>query len=183
MTSAELICHPSTRTDAVGGVQVFWARGSRRLALTYRLRGEIGRLSIPPRSASRRADRLWEDTCCEIFIAPDIGSGYHELNFAPSGQWAVYAFAGYRAPQRFAGEALDPRIEVRSTASDLELAASFDLDGLSSLHTTAPLRVGLSAVAREANGTCSYWALRHPPGRPDFHHADGFVLRLQPAMA
>jgi hypothetical protein len=33
-------------------------------------------------------------------------------------------------------------------------------------------------VIEEAGGGISYWALAHPPGRPDFHHADGFALEL-----
>lgn len=36
----------------------------------------------------------------------------------------------------------------------------------------------ISAVIEEADGTKSYWALAHPPGKPDFHHPDGFVLAL-----
>jgi len=39
-------------------------------------------------------------------------------------------------------------------------------------------RVALTAVIEETNGTKSYWALKHPPGKPDFHHADGFALEL-----
>ena len=35
-----------------------------------------------------------------------------------------------------------------------------------------------AAVVEEADGRLSYWALRHPPGRPDLHHADAFALRL-----
>ena len=27
-------------------------------------------------------------------------------------------------------------------------------------------------------GALSYWALRHPPGKPDFHHPAGFALEL-----
>jgi len=33
-------------------------------------------------------------------------------------------------------------------------------------------------VIEEAAGTLSYWALCHPPGRPDFHHSDNFVLEI-----
>jgi len=36
----------------------------------------------------------------------------------------------------------------------------------------------LSAVIEEESGTLSYWALRHAPGRADFHHPDGFALEL-----
>ena len=40
----------------------------------------------------------------------------------------------------------------------------------------------LSAVIEEADGTKSYWALAHAPGKPDFHHADGFALEMPPAV-
>ena len=33
-------------------------------------------------------------------------------------------------------------------------------------------RLGLSVVIEQADGSIAYWALAHPPGRPDFHHAD-----------
>jgi hypothetical protein len=36
----------------------------------------------------------------------------------------------------------------------------------------------VSAVIEENSGAKSYWALKHPPGKPDFHHADGFDLTL-----
>lgn len=36
----------------------------------------------------------------------------------------------------------------------------------------------IAAVIEEADGTKSYWALAHPPGPPDFHHPDCFVLEL-----
>jgi hypothetical protein len=41
-----------------------------------------------------------------------------------------------------------------------------------------PLRLGLSAVIEENDGTISYWALKHLPGKPDFHHPDSFALEL-----
>jgi hypothetical protein len=40
------------------------------------------------------------------------------------------------------------------------------------------LTLGLSAVIEEKDGTKSYWALAHPPGKPDFHHKDCFALTL-----
>ncbi|MDF7777123.1 DOMON-like domain-containing protein [Sphingomonas sp. AOB5] len=38
--------------------------------------------------------------------------------------------------------------------------------------------MGISAVIEEADGTKSYWALKHPAGKPDFHHPDCFALEL-----
>ena len=43
---------------------------------------------------------------------------------------------------------------------------------------TRSIRLALSAVVEAADGELSYWALRHPPGRPDFHHIDAFDLQL-----
>jgi hypothetical protein len=43
----------------------------------------------------------------------------------------------------------------------------------------APLRIGLSAVIEDRDGSLSYWALRHPHGKPDFHHPDAFALELK----
>jgi hypothetical protein len=37
----------------------------------------------------------------------------------------------------------------------------------------------VSAVVETLDGALSYWALRHPPGKPDFHHADSFALELR----
>ena len=44
-----------------------------------------------------------------------------------------------------------------------------------------PWSIGLSAIIEEEDGTISYWALAHPPGRPDFHHPDCLALGDQQA--
>jgi hypothetical protein len=41
------------------------------------------------------------------------------------------------------------------------------------------LRLVLSAVLEDTDGVLSYWALQHPPGRPDFHHPDAFAVQLE----
>jgi hypothetical protein len=41
-----------------------------------------------------------------------------------------------------------------------------------------PLRLGLSAVIEDHYGRLGYWALRHPPGKPDFHNAACFALEI-----
>ena len=33
---------------------------------------------------------------------------------------------------------------------------------------------------KDVDGGISYWALAHPPGKPDFHHPDSFALTLPP---
>jgi hypothetical protein len=44
-------------------------------------------------------------------------------------------------------------------------------------------RLGLAAIVEEASGDKSWWALAHPPGAPDFHHADCFQIDLPPLGA
>ena len=40
------------------------------------------------------------------------------------------------------------------------------------------LALVVSAVIEDDSGALSYWALRHPPGKPDFHHPDAFAMEL-----
>src|SRR5262249_28618763 len=112
---------------------------------------------------------------------------YHEFNLSPSGEWAAYAFRRYRDGTPLAGESnareLDPRIAVRRAAGKLELDALIRLDRLSPMPPGLQLSLALSAVAEDQDGLLSYWALRHPPGKPDFHHADAFALELNQAGA
>ena len=147
--------------------------------MTYRLNGDISEIRIPSVSVRRIGTRLWEHTCFEAFIAVQGQSAYHEFNFAPSREWAVYAFLGYRKRGPHVGEMVPPWIAVRSTQNRLELDTLVRLDGLSAIHRRTSLRLGLSAVIEASDGL-SYWALRHPTSKPDFHHADGFALLLEP---
>ncbi len=147
--------------------------------MTFRLDGDIPRIRVPSPGAPRFATQLWRHTCFEAFIAVEGQPAYHEFNFAPSGEWAVYAFRGYRNGGPLANEMMRPHIAVRSTGSRLELDAVVRLDSLSAIHPRASLRIGLSAVIEASDGL-SYWALRHPADKPDFHDADGFALLLEP---
>jgi hypothetical protein len=176
----DLSCHPSTRPETVRAIGVLVRRSaSAELRMTFRLDGDIRRILVPPPAAPRIARQLWQHTCFEAFIAVEGQPAYHEFNFAPSGEWAVYAFSGYRNGGLRANETMRPDIAVRRTDSRLELDSLVRLDSLSAIHPRAALRVGLSAVI-EAREGLSYWALRHPADKPDFHHTDGFALLLEP---
>lgn len=150
------------------------------LAVTYVIEGGLDRVRVPaPHEAPGVADRLWEHTCCEIFIARNGVPGYYEFNLAPSGEWAAYAFERYR--ERVVlddANALDPQIAVRRFEKKFELNALILLDRLSPTHADSALALGLAAVVEDQDGSLSYWALLHPPGKPDFHHPDAFALTL-----
>lgn len=177
----DLRCHPAQRIETVRAIQVLVRRSaSAELQMTFRLNGDIRRICVPPPCVPRIATQLWRHTCFEAFIAVEGRPAYHEFNFAPSGEWAVYAFCGYRNGALLADEMMRPDIGVRSTGTRLELDALVRLDRLSAIHARASLRIGLSAVI-EASDELSYWALRHPAAKPDFHDADGFALLLEPS--
>lgn len=177
----DLRCHPAQRIETVRAIQVLVRRSaSAELQMTFRLNGDIRRICVPPPAVPRIATQLWRHTCFEAFIAVEGRPAYHEFNFAPSGEWAVYAFCGYRNGALLADEMMRPDIGVRSTGSRLELDTLVRLDRLSAIHARASLRIGLSAVIEASDGL-SYWALRHPAAKPDFHDADGFALLLEPS--
>ncbi len=144
------------------------------LPVGYFLEGDIAALRIPPPRPVRRTDGLWRHTCFELFAMGEGDPAYVEFNLSPSGEWASYAFRGYREGGEPAA-APAPGIEVSRTGERLVLRAAI---APALLPAGRPLRLGLSAVVEEAGGMLSYWALRHPVSRPDFHHADGFALRL-----
>ena len=177
--TAVLARHPQTRSDAVQGIQAHVRRVENgAFALTFVLNAEIARLRIPPPRRPHRADGLWEHTCFEVFIAEKGQPTYYEFNFSPSGEWAAYAFKGYRDGGPLEDDGLHPEIAVRSAANSFELEALVRLDRFLSITPQMPLRLGLSAVIEANDGTLSHWALKHPPGKPDFHHPDSFVLEL-----
>jgi hypothetical protein len=171
--------HPATPCDAVQGIEVVAARPAPGLLqLTYVLVGSLGNLAIPSIGRPVRVDELWRATCFEDFVRAEGEAGYVELNLAPSTAWAAYAFDSYRDGMRDA-DIPTPWIGVRATDERLELRAEVHLSSLPDLADT-PWRLAISAVIEETSGRKSYWALAHPPDRPDFHAPAGFVLDLPP---
>ena len=171
-----LTCHPQTPARSIREIDVVVEEAtSGGLMLTFCLVGDISALSIPDSVSPRRADQLWRHTCFEVFVMAGEGPEYREFNFSPSGEWAVYDFRGYRNGGVLENE-LAPGIEVHRTMDRLELGAEI---GQGLVPLGRPLRLGLSAIVEDAAGTLSYWALRHPPGKPDFHHTDAFALQMR----
>ncbi len=149
---------------------------SESLRITYALEGELSQLRIPAPRPTCMGKELWQHTCFEVFIAQPGMPGYHEFNFSPSGEWAAYAFSGYRRATPTVSAIQDPQVEIRHAQGRLELDATIRLDQL--LPPEAKLVAGITAVIEDAQGAFSYWALRHAPGKPDFHRAQDFILEI-----
>jgi len=174
--------HPDSPGLAAARVEVTVARPrADRLVLSYVVTGKISDIRLPPVVPAARADELWQHTCFEAFVRAASGPSYYEFNFAPSTQWAAYRFDSYRNGMG-AAEIGAPAIEGRSNPDSYTLQASLELDRLPDLSREASWRLALSALIEDQNGRMSYWALAHPPGKPDFHHADSFALEFSPAV-
>jgi len=175
-----LLCHPITPAPVVRAIDAqAFRRSDGTLLIAYRLWGDMARLRIPEQHSAERTDFLWEHTCFEAFIGIPGESAYREFNFSPSSQWAAYAFSDYR--QRDEGIQLDAAalIATQRFAGRLELHAILAPEVLP--RGASAFQIGLSAVIEAADvvdGAHSYWSLRHPAERPDFHHRAAFALTL-----
>jgi hypothetical protein len=171
-----LVCHPDTPCAALAavGARIEAAAGGGWL-VSFLAIGRPSEVSLPAPAPSVHTDGLWQTTCFELFFAQP-GNAYVELNLSPSGAFAAYHFDHYRAGMR----PLDmprPEIAIDQDHERLTMTAHLDEDDLPWDRTG---RVGISAVIADKAGVVSYWALAHPPGRPDFHHHDCFALKLPP---
>jgi len=170
MMLVTLTPHPDTPSAAIERIEVDVERREEFIWLRFVVYGDIGRVRWPETAEPDRADNLWRRTCFEAF-AP-IDGGYREFNLSPSGAWASYRFDDYRAGMAPAPE--------RAQVLDLEATDVWIVQ--EALIETPPgaTRIGLSAVIEDIDGGISYWALAHPPGKPDFHHPASFALTLPP---
>jgi hypothetical protein len=174
--------HPDFVCPAVTRIAVDAERSrAGRLLLRYVVTGSMAQLRVPPVTASACADGLWQHTCFEAFIRAAAASAYYELNFAPSTQWAAYRFGGYRSGMQALSGIAPPLIETRSGAECCAVEVSLELAPLPDLPRDVAWQLGLCAVIEEVDGRKSYWALAHPPGKPDFHHPDCFACEISPA--
>jgi hypothetical protein len=175
--------HPDSRGSAAAHVEVGIARSrADSLRLSYTVTGKVGAIRLPPVTAAARSDQLWRHTCFEAFVRASSGTEYYEFNFAPSTQWAAYRFTSYRTGMCVATEITAIQIEALSRPGSYTLQASLELNRLSGLPRSTLWRLGLSALIEDTNGRKSYWALAHPPGKPDFHHANCFEHEFSPSV-
>jgi hypothetical protein len=162
-----LIPHPSSPPGPVKDIDVQCELRGGKLWLRFYVEVNPDLLAWPP-EAEGRADGLWKTTCFEAFV--QTPAGYVEFNISPSGQWASYAFDGYRAGV----------LPATERVTNIGLEGGDDYAALEA-EVEAPhggSRVGLSVVIETVDGAISYWALAHPSDKPDFHHPDSFVLEL-----
>ncbi|MDB5472190.1 MAG: hypothetical protein JWR84_3750 [Caulobacter sp.] len=168
--------HPDTPCEAVREIAVEVARADGGLKLAYRLEGEVDAILWPEFDRAERLDGLWQHTCFEAFVREAGQAAYVEINVSPSLDWAMYDFTGYRTGMTLAEcSNLDLGHSRDETAFEVRVRTA-----VGNLSPVVTWRFGLSAVIELKDGSKSYWALAHAPGKPDFHHPDAFAAVLPP---
>jgi len=153
------------------------ARRADTLSVRCEVRGDLSKLSIPAAAEEpRRQDRLWEETCLELFLGTADSGGYWEFNFSPSGHWNVYRFTSYRKGMMEEPAFASLPFDVRREPEALILTAEFDVGKI--LPAGKDLAATVAVVIKTSDGGKSHWAPVHPAPRPDFHRRDGFALTL-----
>lgn len=180
MQTHELIAHSAYPPLAVTRVEArILTADSQWLRLRWRIEG-IGKLVVPPFAGRGRADELWRTTCFELFLRPEGGTAYCEINLSPSERWAAYDFASYRDGMSERPFPREPDCAMRLGSAMAIFDATVPRAGLPHAECAA----GLAAVIEEQGGVKSYWAIAHPDRGPDFHHEACFGARLAaPATA
>lgn len=197
--------HPDTPCGPLSGIEVELARvRPLRLQLRYVLIGNVRKIRLRLREPDG-GDELWRHTCFEAFVRVGGDEDYLEFNLAPSGDWAAYRFQRYRegmAPAKGAAASLlgtqyrteplnaERRALLKESGIDtlerfepsfFTLKTELSFPNAMGLAVAHPWRIGLSTIVEERNGRLSYWALAHPPGKPDFHDPACFALELPAA--
>jgi len=172
--------HPVTPVSAIDQITVEWSMSEAgTIWLRYHADGNVEEVKLPDNlDQSQRADDLWQHTCFELFLGEPSGERYCEFNFSPSGNWAAYSFDRYRDGMSKLPMARPPEIYMDFSDSHMALGATL---ALPDLWIANELYAGLSAVIEMQDGEKSLWALAHPAARPDFHHRDGFTLKMEAA--
>jgi hypothetical protein len=179
MTDYYLVPHPDFPSRALTEIRVTVERRGDGIEFWFWLSGDLDQVAWPAGNSDEiRADNLWKHTCFEAFGRVERQKAYSEFNWCPHVGWAAYAFDSYRSGMRNI-ENRDGRPVVGGgyhSVFDDGYVLSFLVDDI--FDRNAVLSLGLTAVIEAADGTKSYWALAHPPGKPDFHNADCFTARL-----
>lgn len=175
MQTYELKSHPAFMPGEVTGVSVRWSLlKDGRLMLRYRVDG-CKELELPEFRGRGRGLELWKKTCFELFLYDGEGR-YREYNFSPSGQWAAYAFAGYRMGVEDFEPLRSP--EIASASGEIVYMMTVFINAR---ELREAQQAAVSAVVMEDGGRPSYWALAHNKLEPDFHDPACFRIAVDAA--
>lgn len=117
-----------------------------------------------------KMNRLWENTCFEVFFKNSNNEEYLEFNFSPKLEWNCFKFNGYRNKIDNYNQKITPVLQVEKNSDIYILEVCIDRSSIG----FNDFVIGASAVISE-NGELSYWAVKHTSNVPDFHKFESFI--------
>jgi hypothetical protein len=156
------------------------------LMVSYRLNGNLNKIELidPSLGLPKRTHELWKNTCFEWFLKSDKSLKYWEFNASPTGLWNFYELDSYRTNLKesfliseplFHSELKQEKNGPTSTycfSMKCSLKALFNESSLSPQST----RLAITTVIHWKTNETTYYSLKHPQEKPDFHSPDGFVI-------
>lgn len=170
---------PFTNTAETDLFQVeaeIYLEGTDTGLLEFRITGPLDQLIFPdPTLVESRRDELWKGTCLEAFFAVETipESSYLEINCAPNGDWNMYEFSGYRQGMKTSENSKLRLIHRESTSTEVLFRLRIESPLLGQMKWAS-----LTTILQLQDGSFTYWALKHPGAKPDFHNKDAFIAPL-----
>ena len=159
--------HAGPNTNLFSVTAELFQESNSKLILDFEISGDLELITWPNlQKGSPRLENLWQHTCLETFFTTsELENGpYVEINCAPSGAWNAYDFSSYRQ-----GMQNSPNITARLEKYAMDATtARFQIE-IESKVSIPLFAFNLSAVIEFSDGSISYWAIRHPSEKPDFH--------------
>jgi hypothetical protein len=144
-------------------------RSGETIEVIFNWQDDDGKIVFSNEPRDGRFSGLWQQTCFEMFIQPEGGKSYYEINLTPQRAWNVFSFEDYRLPQppaEFSGA------ELKSFSYEPgKLRALFTLKGAQ----LEKVKASYCAVIVLKDTGVSYWSVKHADSKPNFHHFESFI--------
>ena len=148
------------------------------LRIHYKVHGNAFEVAVcSKKSLPQFTDELWKKTVFELFLKREDESSYTEWNFSPSGNWACYDFDAYRKPSHSQNnlESKPRKMEFLKTADSIDFIVEIDLPKKYQDNEILEFQA-CSVIKKLSDGSLSYFAIKHPSQKADFHNAQEFSL-------
>jgi hypothetical protein len=175
----KLVCHPNTPSKHATSIDAHVElKPGGLLWMRYHVECEQPAIILAGPEEPNRTDFLWKHTCFETFITREDQSNYIEFNFCPSSRWAAYQFTDYR--EGAADLPVETAPEIYLEASESHIAIEVDLL-LPKAWRDGEMLMGITTIIEDKDEELSYWALKHPGEKQEFHDRSCFILPLSAA--
>ncbi|XID75462.1 DOMON-like domain-containing protein [Alkanindiges sp. WGS2144] len=127
-----------------------------------------------------RRDKLWEQTCFEVFVGIKDQPDYREINLSPQQYWNCYRFEDYRQPDVMPPAWADDIELIQLSCQANKLQATLNLQQFIQQQDCylEDIKLGICAVIQLNNQKQLFYALQHSGHQADFHRRQDWIVNL-----